>query len=130
MVVIKFLTIATRMVLRKLRLGLSHLRGRKFKHNFGDCFDEICVCGKDIESTTHLLLQCFLFLKEKQILINKIRQIDRSLIDQNEKSLCYTLSNLNKSKSIQLIVTTLINDTILFELNIPFLFLFVYSIVS
>ena len=39
----------------RLPLGLSHLRGHKFKHNCSDCLDEICMCGKDIESTNHLL---------------------------------------------------------------------------
>ena len=49
------------------------------------------VCGEDIESTNHFLLQCSLFLNEKRVLMNKIRDIDSSLIDQKENSLCYTL---------------------------------------
>ena len=49
-------------LLTRLRPGLSHLRGHKFNHNFSDCLDEICICGKDIESTIHFLLQCSLFL--------------------------------------------------------------------
>ena len=46
---------------------------------------------EDIESTNHFLTQYLLFLKERQILINKICDIDSSLINQNENSLCYTL---------------------------------------
>ena len=68
----------------RLRLDLSHLRGRKCNHNFSDCPGEICMCGKDIESTNNFLLQCSLFFKERQVLMNKIRDIDSSLIDQNE----------------------------------------------
>ena len=64
--------------------------GHKFNHNFSDCLDEICMCGKDIESTNHFLLQCSLFFNERQVHMNKIRDIDSSLIDQNEKSLLYT----------------------------------------
>ena len=56
-------------LLTRLRLDLSHLRGHKFNHSFSDCLDEICMCGKDIESTNHFLLQCSLFLKEKQVVI-------------------------------------------------------------
>ena len=56
---------------------------------------------KDIESTNHLLIQCILFLKERQV--NKIRDVDRSLIGQNEKCLCYTLlfgkENVNDSEN-------------------------------
>ena len=78
-------------LLTRLRLGLSYLRSHKLNHNFSDLFDEICMCGKDSESTNHFLLQRSLFLKERQVLKNKIRDIDSSLIDQNEKCLCYTL---------------------------------------
>ena len=70
-------------LLKGLCLGLSHSRGHKFNHNFTDCLDEICMCGKDIESTNHFLLQCSLFLNERHVLMNKIRDIDSSLIDQN-----------------------------------------------
>ena len=52
-------------LLTKLRLGLSHSRGHKFNNNFSDCRDEICMCGKDIESTSHFLFQCLLFLNER-----------------------------------------------------------------
>lgn len=34
----------------KLRLGLSHLRAHKFKHNFSDCLDELCISGTNIDS--------------------------------------------------------------------------------
>ena len=49
------------------------------------------MCGKDIESRNYFLLQCSLFLKERQVLMNKILDTDSSLIDQNENFLCYTL---------------------------------------
>ena len=59
--------------------------------------------GKDIESTNPFFLQCSLFLKERQILVNEIRDIDSSLIEQNENSLCYTLlfgkENMNDSEN-------------------------------
>ena len=77
-------------LLTRLRLDLSHLRGHKFNHSFSDCLDEICMCGKDIESTNHFFLQCSLLLKKTQTLINKVRDIGSLLIDQNENSLCYT----------------------------------------
>ena len=90
-------------LLTRLRLGLSHLRGHKFNHNFSDCLDEICMCGKDIESTNHFLLQCSLFINERQAFMNKIRDIGSSLIDQNKNSLCNTLpfgtENMNDSKN-------------------------------
>ena len=65
------------------------------------------MCGKDIESTNHFLLQCSLFLNERQVLMNKICDIDSSLIDQNENSFCYTLlfgkENMNDSENTHIL---------------------------
>ena len=76
-----------------------------------DCLDEICMCGKDIESTNHFLFQCSLFLNERQVFMNKIRDIDSSLIDQNENCLCYTLlfgkENINESKNTHVVNATI-----------------------
>ena len=98
-------------LLTRLRRGLSHLYGHKFNHNFSDCLDEICMCGKDIESTNHFLLQCSLFLNERQVLMKKIRDIDSSLIDQNENSLCYTLlfgkENMNDNEKTHILKATI-----------------------
>ena len=65
------------------------------------------MCGKDIESTNYFLLQRSLFLKERQVLMNKIRDIDSSFIDQNENSLCYTLlfgkENINDNENAHIL---------------------------
>ena len=62
------------------------------------------ICGKNNKPTNHFLIQCSCFLKEKKILLNEVRDIDSSLIDQNEMlyTVCYTLlfskENTNGSK--------------------------------
>ena len=45
-------------LLTRLRLGLSHLRCHKFKHNFLDTINPLCSCGSDIETALHFLLYC------------------------------------------------------------------------
>ena len=50
----------------------------------------VCV-EKDIESKNHFLLECFLLLKERKVLMNKIRDICSSLTNENEISVFYTL---------------------------------------
>ena len=55
-------------LLTRLRLGLSHLRYHKFRHDFQDCINPICVCGLEIETATHLLLHCLLFQSARQSL--------------------------------------------------------------
>ena len=37
--------------LTRLRLGLSHLRDHKLKHDFLDSLNPVCSCGSDIETT-------------------------------------------------------------------------------
>ena len=51
--------------IRRLRVGMSHFREHKFKHNFQDCLNPICSCGLDIASTLHFLLQCPTFNGEQ-----------------------------------------------------------------
>ena len=68
----------------RLHLDLSHLQSHKFKHNFSDCLDEVCICERDIESSNYFLLQCSLFPKERQVLMNEIRDINSSITDQNQ----------------------------------------------
>ena len=69
------------------------------------------MCGKDIESANHFLLQCSLFLNERQVLRNKIRDIDSSLTDQNENSLCSTFllrkENMNDSENTHVLKATI-----------------------
>ena len=40
-------------LLTRLRLDLSHLRERKFKHSFQDCLNPLCFCSNEIETSTY-----------------------------------------------------------------------------
>ena len=94
-------------LLTRLRYGLSNLRGHKFNHNFSDC---LCVCMEKIlnlETISSSNVPYFL----KQLLMNKIRDIDGSIIDQNENSFCHTLlsgkENMNGSKNTHILNATI-----------------------
>ena len=46
-------------LLSRLRLGLSHLREHKYRHNFTDTNIPFCSCGMlEAEATEHFLLRC------------------------------------------------------------------------
>ena len=47
-------------LITQLRVGISHLREHKFKHDFQDCLNLICSCGLDIE-LRHIFLSTFSF---------------------------------------------------------------------
>ena len=53
-------------LLTRLRVGLSHLRERKFRHNFQGSLDPFCNCGRHIETTTHLFLHCSNYSNKKK----------------------------------------------------------------
>ena len=56
---------------KRMRLGLSHLRFRKFKHRFQDKLSPIRNCGT-AETTIHYLLYCPNFSNEKLTVFNKL----------------------------------------------------------
>ena len=62
--------------LYQLRTGLSPLRAHKYRHDFLDTPNDICICQSEIESATHFFLYYPLFndhrpyLMEKNLTIN------------------------------------------------------------
>ena len=59
-------------LITRLRVGLSHLREHKFKHSFQDCLIPLCLCGNDIETSSHFLLYCPTYSNERMTFLNKI----------------------------------------------------------
>ena len=82
-------------LLTGLCLGLRHFRYHKFRHNFQDCINPICVCGLEIETTTHFLLHCPLFQCARQSLLTNIKKIDESILRKHDDLIPKTLLNGN-----------------------------------
>ena len=79
-------------LLSQLRLGLSHLREHKFKHNFQDSLDPFCSCGKgEVETISHYLLHCSNYSEERLALLNTIRNIDMSILQLSDSKLTSVL---------------------------------------
>ena len=54
-----------------LRVGLSHLRERKFRHGFLDIVNPICSCRTSaVENTEHYLLHCSNFANQRVVLFD------------------------------------------------------------
>ena len=71
-------------LITRLRLGLSHLREHKFRHNFQDTLNPICSCGDDIETTIHYLLHCPNYLDERRTLLGNLHSIGENIHDKND----------------------------------------------
>ena len=81
----------------RIRLGLSHLRERKFKHSFQDSINPICNSGYDVESAINFFLHCPLHSNERCTLLNCLSKIDHKLLDSTDTSLTQILLFGNSS---------------------------------
>ena len=77
-----------------LRLGLSHLREHKFKHSFRDSLNPFCSCGKgEAETSSHYLLHCSNYLEEQLALLNNIKYIQMSILQQSDSKFTLLFGN-------------------------------------
>lgn len=60
----KFLTL--------LRSGFSHLNEHRFRHNFRDCLNDLCL---EMEDTSHYLLYCHYFSDHRIDLMNSVKSV-------------------------------------------------------
>ena len=77
--------------LTRLRIGFSHLKEHKFKHNFQDSIDPMCSCSSGIETTIHFFLHCANFNTQRETLFDKTATIDANILTGNEDSNVDTL---------------------------------------
>ena len=98
-------------LITRFRLGLSHLRDHEFKHNFLDCLNPICCCGKDIETTVHYLLHCPIFSDERSIFFNNFRSIDENVLSGSDsrisETLLFGISSFNDTKNTSILNTAI-----------------------
>ena len=71
-------TIGIKLITR-LRLGFSHLREHKLKHNFQDTLNPLCSCSIEAESTSYYFLRCHFFAALRATLMNDLGNIDSEL---------------------------------------------------
>ena len=71
-------------LLTRARVGLSHLREHKLRHNFQDLLDPFHNCGRHIETTIDFFLRCLNYSNQRIILVEKSRNTKRSLLNQND----------------------------------------------
>ena len=77
--------------LTRLRVGLSHLREHKFRHNFWVSLNPICYCDNAVETTKCYLLYCSNFKNERHFQLQNVRTVNPNLISMNENALNHVL---------------------------------------
>ena len=100
----------------RLRMGLSHLRQHKFRHNFCDTINPLCPCNTEPETTDHYLLRCHFFSAYRKVLFDSLKNIGITLTAMNDESKLKTLlyGSTNFSSEIN---SSLINALIKFIIS-------------
>ena len=95
----------------RIRLGLSHLREHKFQHNLQESINPLCNCSHDIESTTHYLLHCPLFVNERSTFSSTLSSLDCNLLDNAYSTLTKTLlfgnTSFKSNKNLKNLIATI-----------------------
>ena len=87
--------------LTRLRVGVSHLKEHKFRHNFEDTINPLCSCGNFVESTAHFFLHCTHFSNERLTHITKIKDIDKRIFEENNFLITQILLSGDENLSIK-----------------------------
>ena len=86
--------------LTRIRLGFSNLCYHKFKHGFLDAIDPFCSRITGIKNTVHYFLHCPNFSTARNIFLNEIAIVDRSIIDEDEIKIIQTFLYRNPTYSV------------------------------
>jgi len=89
--------------LNRLRVGFSHLREHKCRHNFADTLDPFCNClTNSLETTEHFLMHCSDYSNERLVMFNSLFQLNISLLPLKPKVLYHILLYGNTNFSTNL----------------------------
>ena len=94
-------------MITRLRLGFSHLREHKFKHNFQDMLNPHCSCSMEVESTSHYFLRCHFFDALWATFMNDLTNIDSdfpTLRDENLSNILLYGNQIYDGKTNQIIL--------------------------
>ena len=91
-------------LLNRLRVDFSHLNEHKFRHNFADTLNPLCLCSLETESTAHFSLSCRYYSNICITLMNELNNIDNSITIRQTNELlriilygdCKFKDNVNK----------------------------------
>ena len=83
-------------LLTRLRVGFSHLREHKFKHNFQDTLNPLCPCSLEAEDTCHFFTGCQNFSNLRNVLFDYLNSINSEILKMSEIEIVQVLLFGNK----------------------------------
>ena len=103
-------------LLNRLRLGFSHLREHKFRHNFADTLNPLCSCSLETEDTEYYFLRC-----QNNLSFRTTLNVNTVIASLNSNDLLrvilYFDESFNKETDCQILAASIkfIKDTKCFE---------------
>ena len=95
----------------RLRLGLSHFREHKFRHNFEDILNPLCSCCIEGETTLHFFLLGQFFNDIRETLMNDLMNTNRSLPSLSQDKLIsillYGSNAFDIKKNLKILICTI-----------------------
>ena len=86
-------------LLTRFRVGFSHLREHKFKHNFQDTLNPLCPCSLEAEDTYHFFMRCQSFSNQRNVLFDDLNSINSEILKISENEIVQILLFGKKSFS-------------------------------
>ena len=74
-------------LINRLRLGFSHLREHKYRHNFADTVNPLCSCALGNGNTEHFFLCCRNNVSARAILMNEVNNISNTISSLNSNDI-------------------------------------------
>ena len=93
----EFMTHLVLGLLNRLRLGFSHLREHKFRHNFADTLNPLCSCSLENEDTEHYFLCCQNNISFRTTLMNDLSNIGTAIASFNSNDFLRVILYRDKS---------------------------------
>ena len=104
-------------LLSGLRLGFNHLKEHKFRHNFVDTLNSLCLCSVKTEDTKHYFVRCQNNLSFHTTLMNDLNNINTAIASSNSDDLLrvilYGNESFNKDTNCKILTASIkfIKDT-------------------
>ena len=109
------------MLLTRLRLGFNHLSEDKFRHNFTDSLNLLCLFSLETEPTLHFFLSYQNYTTLRRVLMTVLKSNNDAIMSLNESDLLHVMlyesKNFDSIMNISILTaaTKFIKDTEMFN---------------
>ena len=108
-------------LLTRLRVGFSHLREHKLKHNFQDTLNPLCPCSLEAEDNYRFFMRCQSFSNQRNVLFDDLNSTNSEILKMIENEIVQVLlfgkKRFSKDMNFRIITSSIrfIKDSKMFD---------------